>query len=204
MPESMTVAVARAYLVELSAALTGVSDEVRAGILNGVREELDGLDAEEASRRVQELGDPQYIAAEARAEASTSGSETLKSMRDARWFSIIAALLVMVGGLVIPALGAIAGLIMVWFSHAWTRAEKWIATLIPVVLMALVAFVGIVVSLNPAQQPTDSGGEVVNPLIPANVDVMTMGILLILLAQVGIGIWLLVRARNTWARSASE
>lgn len=204
MSESKTIMVTRTYLAELGAALTGVPAEVREGILNGVREELDGLDATEAGRRIQELGDPQFIAAEARSEASGPAAKIVGSVRDTRSYAIVAAVLVMVGGFVIPGLGAIAGLVLVWFAHAWTRAEKWIATLIPFAVMALTALVGTIVSLQTAQQPPADGGEALNPLIPAYFDVVTLGIVLVLLVHVAVGIWLLVRARPTRVHAESE
>ena len=104
MPESKTIMVTRTYLAEPGAALTGVPAEVREGLLNGVREELDRLDATEAGRRIQELGDPQFIAAEARSEASGAAAKIVGSVRDTRSYAIVAAVLVMVGGFVIPGL----------------------------------------------------------------------------------------------------
>ncbi|MET4705560.1 hypothetical protein [Frigoribacterium sp. UYMn621] len=59
------------YLAELDRELSGVTDDVRQGIVAGVAEELQGLDAEAAASRIESLGDPVFIAAEARAGAET-------------------------------------------------------------------------------------------------------------------------------------
>jgi hypothetical protein len=47
----------RGYLAELDSALADVPAAVRSEMVAGVREELSGLDAETAARRIQELGD---------------------------------------------------------------------------------------------------------------------------------------------------
>ncbi len=56
------------YLDRLRVALVGLPDEVGHEILAGIAEELAGLDATEAAARIDALGDPTFIAAEARRE----------------------------------------------------------------------------------------------------------------------------------------
>jgi hypothetical protein len=193
MPDPTPRQEALTYLTELETALRGIPPETRNGILSGVREELESLTGSDASRRIQELGDPQFIASEARAEAATGAP----GKHEARWFSVVAALLVMVGGFVIPLLGALAGFVMVWFSGTWSRKEKWIATLTPVAVALLLAIAGITSSLWQVPQAQPANGETPNPLIPVAYDLITTGVLLVLVVQIGVGVWLLVRANRT-------
>ncbi|GAB3036546.1 hypothetical protein GCM10027052_13640 [Parafrigoribacterium mesophilum] len=74
MDSSTSPQVVRAYLAQLDAALAAVSDDVRRDIVAGVAEELRGLSAPDAAARIEALGDPAFIAAEARAEAAVPGT----------------------------------------------------------------------------------------------------------------------------------
>ena len=127
MARTTTPQVVRSYLAELENALVGVSAEVRAEIVAGVREELNGLDATSAAARIEILGDPEFIAAEARAESgavtsstgstSTRGDSAASVARatepaEPRWFSVLASLLVAFGGIVIPVIGWIALIVL--------------------------------------------------------------------------------------------
>ena len=58
---------------------------------------------------------------------------------------IMAVLLLIVGAFVIPIVGPLAGLVCAWLSPAWTRGEKWVATLLG--SGAIVIAGGLVVSL---------------------------------------------------------
>jgi uncharacterized membrane protein len=142
--------VVRSYLSELDKALSEVPREVAKEIAEGVAEELAGLDAAAAATRIEELGDPAFIAAEARtasnAESREAGSAasttptmpaTPKPRTKERWFVVVASLLVAVGGVVIPVLGWIAGIVMVWMSGSWSTWEKWVGTLAPVAIAVL-------------------------------------------------------------------
>jgi uncharacterized membrane protein len=75
-----TPAITTAYLAELDTELDHLPADLRRDIVAGIREELLGLDASAAAGRIQGLGDPSFIAAEARAAAPVhdpheSGSE---------------------------------------------------------------------------------------------------------------------------------
>ena len=70
MTKSRISSVVRDYLAELDLELAGVPDDVREGIVTGIAEELEGLDAAAATYRIGTLGDPPFIAAEARADAA--------------------------------------------------------------------------------------------------------------------------------------
>lgn len=183
-----TPQVVRSYLSQLDDALAGTTDEVRQEILAGVREQLIGVDAATAAARIEELGDPAFIAAEARAEApAASEGPTPTSAR--RWYTVVAGLLVAFGGIAVPVVGWVVGLVMVWLSPAWHRWEKWCATLATPAVLAAGLVVSWLSSLGPA------GTDGVNPVIlgfaPWHVT-----FLLPVAVNVIVGLWLIARARS--------
>jgi uncharacterized membrane protein len=126
----------RTYLAQLEAALTDVPAEVGREIIMGIGEELAGLDEATAAARIKELGDPEFIAAEARAaipQASAVAAPAQLPVSERRWYLVVTALLVAVGGYVFPLVGWIVGIGMMWRSRAWFSWEKWVATLAPFV-----------------------------------------------------------------------
>ena len=139
------------YLAELDRELAGVPDEVHQGILAGIAEELEGLDAAAATSRINTLGDPAFIAAEARAGAaqrSTGPRSTAVVLApprasEQRWYVVVTAALIYIGGLVVPVAGWMVGIMMLWASPLWTRNEKLIAAIVPptvgVVLFGILA-----------------------------------------------------------------
>lgn len=137
-----TPEVTTAYLAQLDAELDQLPADLHRDIVGGVEEELRGLDAEAAAARIQQLGDPAFIAAEARAETPT-GAPLVR--RDApapgHGFSITAAVVLIAGSLLVPVVGALGGLLFVSQATAWTRREKaaaWL-TSIGVALLAVAA-----------------------------------------------------------------
>ena len=60
---------------------------------------------------------------------------------------IIAVILLIVGPFIVPVVGPLAGLVCAWISPAWTRGEKWAATILAsgsivlVILFFLAAFI---------------------------------------------------------------
>ena len=205
MTESLSPQVARAYLAQLEQALAGVPARTRDDILSGVREDLDGLDAAAAAERIEALGDPDFIAAEARAEAGAA-AETAPTTRvagEARWYPIFVSLLVMLGGFVIPFLGGVAGLVLMARSTSWTRRDKWIAVAIPVVIPAIVAVAMIVIIGMIEWGSTGPGpvsSESVNPLTPAWFDMTFAAISATLPGMFVAGVWLLWRATRAPSR----
>lgn len=187
--------VVRSYLAELDAALGGVPVELARDIRNGVEEELAGLDAATAAARIERLGDPVFIAAEARAGAGvgagsavqvTTGTEASRAatpISDSRGFAVVAALLVALGGVVIPVLGWVVGIAMVWMSSSWRRGEKWIATLVGPVAVAVPLLLTAVLHDNVSMA---------SALVPTW---FTM-IVLMIPVNVVVGIWLLWRTRR--------
>ena len=127
-PEITTV-----YLAQLDTELDQLPEDLHRDIVNGIREELEGLDGEAAAARIQQLGDPAFIAAGARAETPNQAPLVgTDAPTPGRAFSITAAVILIAGSLLIPGLGAVAGLVFVSQAKAWSRREKTTAWLTPV------------------------------------------------------------------------
>jgi hypothetical protein len=114
------------YLNDLKAELGGVPANRRRELLEEVGEHITqaraalDADTEAAIRTVLErLGDPAEIAADAR---ERFGVQTAKPFTP--WLEVIALVL-----LVIPFLGWVVGVVLVWLSRLWTTRDKLIGTL---------------------------------------------------------------------------
>jgi hypothetical protein len=99
------------YLKELDQALAGLPRSRR-------REVID-----EVVARGDLLGDPADIAAEARARFGLGPDP-------ASWREVATLFLLPVGGLIVPVVGWLVGVVLLWQSDAWTRREKLIGTLV--------------------------------------------------------------------------
>ena len=126
------------YLADLRTAVRDLPTAVGDEIVAGITEELAGLSETDATERIAELGDPQFIAAAARDEvgepaATTGPNDTTRTdaMRtDATWYTIVTAFALLLGGLVVPFAGWIVGAGFLWFSKSWTLRDKLIGTLV--------------------------------------------------------------------------
>ena len=131
MTNATTPQVVRSYLAALEAALTGVPREVADDIIAGVAEELDGLSAADAAARIEELGDPVFIAAEARSGAEPAQEATTPpaAATSPSGYAIAAVLFLILGGFVIPFIGWVIGVVLLWTSPIWTTRQKWAGAL---------------------------------------------------------------------------
>lgn len=105
-----------------------------------------------------------------------------------RGFAVTAALFVMLGGFVVPFIGWIAGMVMLWRSRAWTLRQKWIATLVPIGATAAVLLVLALLSSNWSTTDAGLGGS---PVIPVVYDLGWTAVVLLLVAFAIAGAWLL-------------
>ena len=176
---------ATTYLAELERELRGLPSPLADDILTGVREELRGLDDESAAERIAALGDPAAIAAAARAEMPSR-------RRDTPGYTTLTILLIGVGGFIVPILGWIVGIGLLWNSRTWVLRDKLVATVV-VPVCALLS-VGIA-ALVPVQAA--SGG--LNPLLPTNAHAGLLVAATVL--PVASAIYLAVRAGQLRARS---
>lgn len=45
-------------------------------------------------------------------------------------YPVLTVLMLMLGGFVLPVVGWLAGVVMLWTGRAWTTGEKWLGTLV--------------------------------------------------------------------------
>ena len=113
------------YLDRLESALAQAPADLRAEIVSGVREELDGLEPDAAAARIGELGDPARIAAEA-LDGLPAAPAPAAPRPSSVYLGFTVALLV-VGGYLLPVAGWLAALVLIVGSPVWSTREKRIA-----------------------------------------------------------------------------
>jgi hypothetical protein len=159
------------YRVRLRAASAGLPPQVRDELLDDVEAHLAELRATSPSREatvaaLERLGPPEQVAAAATVELG-SGSPPptgvgpawtpppagtpaaawppppAPTRRSIRALDVTAVVLLLVGGFLIPAVGWVVGVVLLWASVSWTTGEKLLGTfvvpggLIAPVLLAL-------------------------------------------------------------------
>ena len=125
---------------------------------------------------------------------------------DPLWYTVVSSLLVMLGGAIVPVLGAIAGLTLVWFSKTWSRKDKWIATAIPVGIIVVTAIVVGASVFWPIGSTASAAldSDVPNPLLPTGFDVLMTGLVAVILAQFCVGVFLLWRAMRIRSQHGAD
>lgn len=167
-----------AYLNALGHAVRDLPTPIANDIVEGVREELRGLDEISARRRIDELGDPLSIAASAR-------EELVPRRLDASGYTVLTIVLIAIGGIVIPVLGWGIGVAMLWSSRTWERRDKLVGTLVLPIALAVSALVG--AALLPLQGAP-------NPLVPTSLQsAMFCGFVV---SAIGSSVYLASRARR--------
>ncbi|GLY81188.1 HAAS signaling domain-containing protein [Actinoallomurus iriomotensis] len=76
------------------------------------------------------LGTPEDIVREAGAEAEPSPQAAATGRRGVGAFELVAVILLLIGGIVLPGLGWVIGVVLLWASARWTTLDKLIGTLI--------------------------------------------------------------------------
>jgi hypothetical protein len=204
MTEAQLTPPARDYLRELDQALAGVDATTAAELRDGIAESLQGLDDAAARAHITELGDPAFVAASARgalADVAAVGPTPLPRTGTSSLAYLLSALAVFaLAGFVIPVIGWIGGVVMLWISPIWRRGEKWAATLIPLGSFAAVIGVGVSAALGAAaSMPRNFAtySDVSNPLLPGGYDILgitiTAGWIVLPLTASGVAVWLLIR-----------
>lgn len=142
-------ALVRDYLGRLEAAAWPLSGDRRGEVVSEVREHIESALAE-AGRRdevtarnvLERLGAPEEIVA---AETDAGGPlrwtppPAAAGQRRPQWgpVEIGAILFLTAGAIFLPVVGPMIGLVLVWLSGEWTTRQKWIATVIAIVLLFL-------------------------------------------------------------------
>lgn len=196
---------ARGYLRRVRRLLAGTDPEAAASLLEGIIEEFEGLDDAAVRSKIEQIGSPEDVTADLRAEVANRP-------HDAGWYTWLTAFLVTFGGFVLPLLGWIGGVVLLWNSKTWQKRHHIIGTAVwPLVTLAGV--VGLmpwalnapavtvtseqtvsadgITTITPENAPLTGVapwdiGTVVSPLLGA----LLFGLLL------AVGIWLIIEAQR--------
>jgi uncharacterized membrane protein len=163
------------YLEELDAALSNLPAGERQMVVSDISEHITSALAEHASPITSadvddilaELGSPQAIADEG-AESSTVTPSVVTqtvSFGSSRGYALLTVLILALGGLVLPFLGWVVGVALLWISRAWPVRAKVIGTML---LPGGVLFIAIV-GLNPALVSVTGSGCTSGVGVPAEV-----------------------------------
>jgi uncharacterized membrane protein len=120
------------YLRQLDFALSPLPWEQRNEIFTDISEHIErelastGGDPAAVEDVLRRVGDPHAIAQEAGAPAAP-----MPPPRQGRGLEIAAVILISAGSFLIPVLGWIVGVVLLWVSRRFTRADKLIGTLVP-------------------------------------------------------------------------
>src|SRR4051812_26297638 len=115
------------YLARLDAELAGLPRARREEIVDEIREHIAEADAgDEAELRtvLDRLGHPADIAAEARERFGVAPPPRRGALE------VAALVLLLIGGVVVPGLGWLAGVVLLWISDVWALRDKLIGTLV--------------------------------------------------------------------------
>lgn len=177
-----------AYLRQLDVALADVPKSTASEIRLGIAEELASLPPDEARDRIIQLGDPTFIASEAREGAEPSQA---RSGLSSRVYIIVASLAVAVGGLIVPIVGWVVGYVLVWISPAWRRWEKVVAIVAPAGAGLLIAGYFTIAELQSRAAMVLHSDQ---PALPIASVVIWNATVVFALANLALGVWLMVRA----------
>jgi uncharacterized membrane protein len=107
---------------ELVQEISGHIAEARAGLESENEAEIRNL--------LDRMGDPTDIAAEARGPAPETAPAAAPVERRSGALDVAALILLLVGGVVIPVIGWLVGVVLLWISSAWTARQKLLGTLV--------------------------------------------------------------------------
>jgi uncharacterized membrane protein len=91
-----------------------------------------GLESEseaEIRTMLDRIGDPVDIAAEARGPVEPAPAATVVERRG-NGLEIAALVLILIGGIVLPVIGWLVGVVLLWMSTAWSTQQKLLGTLV--------------------------------------------------------------------------
>jgi uncharacterized membrane protein len=126
-----------AYLRQLDFALSTLPWDQRNEIFTDISEHIQrelaaaGDDPAAVDDVLQRVGDPHVIAQEAGAPPAMSPLPPPPPPRRGRGLEIAAILLISAGSFLVPFVGWIVGVALLWVSSRFTRADKMVGTLVP-------------------------------------------------------------------------
>jgi uncharacterized membrane protein len=158
---------AEEYLLRLDHASQALPPQDRAELMAELRSHLEtglppGATDADVRNLLHELGSPEDIVAAAQPEPSSPPASPGAA---SRWgtLEVIAVLALTVGTFILPVVGPLVGIVLVWVSTRWTRREKGIATgLTALPLVGLVLGASMVIAVSGDEQP---GHPVPGPVV---------------------------------------
>lgn len=146
------------YIDRLRRASADLPDGPREELIDNISAHLaetsgDATTEAQVRSALDELGTPEEVAAAAREESGSRPVPTDSGPTDSGLFYDVAAVLVLlVGGFVVPVVGWLAGVVMLWAGPRWTGAQKVVGTLAwPLAALVLGAVLGVPVLVAPSQ-----------------------------------------------------
>jgi hypothetical protein len=146
------------YVKQLNAALRGLPRARRHELVEEISEhvaaaraDLETEDDTSIRTILDRLGDPEEIAAEATERFGPRPSR-------AGWKEVGALVLLPIGGVILPVLGWVIGIVLLWISDAWSTRDKLVGTLLFPGGLLLPLALGVV-----AEEGGGCGGTVVSP-----------------------------------------
>jgi hypothetical protein len=125
-----TDALVERYLERLHTELADVPPSRRDEIVEQISEHIAAGRAElptgsesEVRSLLERLGDPAVIAEEA-------GERRERPAPQRRWLEVLALVLLLVGGVILPVVGWFVGVVLLWVSTVWSTRDKLIGTLV--------------------------------------------------------------------------
>lgn len=124
------------YLDDLERALADVSGTRRRELVGEISDHIEQARAEladggteaEVRTLLERLGDPAEIAADALDEQLASAPAAPRPARG--WTERLALVLLPIGGVLLPLVGWLAGVVLLWSSERWTTREKLVGTFV--------------------------------------------------------------------------
>lgn len=134
------------YLSRLQAAAWRLPAQRRTALLDDVRRQVDERLAGEASEAevravLTAVGEPEDLVAAATALAPLPTDPAPRRRPHSEWGSreVAAVLLLCLGGIALPLVGPVVGLVVAWTAPGWTRLHKSVATALAVLTPAVLA-----------------------------------------------------------------
>jgi uncharacterized membrane protein len=156
------------YLERLWEALAPLPAEQRQEIYDDVRAHIDdklaasGRDEATVAQVLDRLGDPTEIARGAGvpdAPRTWHSPWAAVSQPQARTLEIVAVIMLTLGSVILPGLGWLIGVVLLWCSHRFTTTDKWLGTVfVPGGLGGLLLLL-VLFGLMPTSSETFSSGR---------------------------------------------
>lgn len=198
------------YLTELERELAALPFTPAHELYAEIEAELMAMTDEAAAKRIAALGTPASIAGELAqalvdaepADAEPAEAQQPSSVLQRTPYILITSFTVAIGGFVIPIVGWIAGIVLMWISPVWSKLQKFLTTLAPLLAIPIVFILRTFMSESGTPAGSVPGGA--NPLVPAEYDLVWSGVLFATVPVFVSGVILLVIGMRRASRSPKD